>query len=81
MVLRLCDELDKAKDLNEYYKNTLQQHITNQIVPQIQKHRDEAMLREYVRQYQNFTILVHFMRKMFSYLVRISHQCPPNPII
>jgi hypothetical protein len=23
MVLRLCDELDKAKDLNEYYKKTL----------------------------------------------------------
>jgi hypothetical protein len=70
MVLRLCDELDKAKDLNEYYRNTLNSQLEKRIVPEILKYREDALLKEYVRQYKNFTILVHFMRKMFSYLDR-----------
>ena len=49
MVLRLCDELDKAKDLNEYYKKTLHDHISGTIVPNLNKLKDEALLKEYVR--------------------------------
>lgn len=37
VVVRLCDELDKAKDLNEYYKKTLQDHISNSIMPLLGK--------------------------------------------
>lgn len=70
MVLRLCDELDKAKDLNEYYKKTLNEHISNSIMPNLNKLKEEALLKEFVRQWQNYTILVHFMRKMFNYLDR-----------
>ena len=70
MVLRLCDDLDKAKDLNEYYKKTLHDHISNSILPNLRKLKDEFLLKEFVRQWQNYTILVHFMRKMFNYLDR-----------
>ena len=69
MVLKLCDELDKAKELNDYFKKTLQDHINNTINPSIRKLSEEALLKEFVRQWKNYTILVHFMRKMFSYLV------------
>ena len=70
MVLKLCDELDKAKDLNEYYKKTLQDHITESILPHLKKQKEESLLREFHKQWQNYTILVHFMRKMFNYLDR-----------
>lgn len=69
MVLTLCDELDKAKDLNDYYNKTLQDHIKNTVVPKISRQSGSALLKEFVRQWNNYTILVHFMRKMFNYLV------------
>jgi hypothetical protein len=49
MVLRLCDELDKAKELNDYFKNTLQNHITNTIVPHLKTQREDTLLKEFVR--------------------------------
>mmetsp|Transcript_8828 Transcript_8828/g.6568 ORF Transcript_8828/g.6568 Transcript_8828/m.6568 type:complete len:107 (+) Transcript_8828:156-476(+) len=70
MVLKLCDENDKAKDLNDYFRNTLLAHISQRIVPTLKKLRDDSLLKEFVRQWQNYTILVHFMRKMFNYLDR-----------
>ena len=73
MVLTLCDELDKAKDLNDYYNKTLQDHIKKTVVPKISLQQGAALLKEFVRQWNNYTILVHFMRKMFNYLV--SNQC------
>ena len=70
MVLTLCDELDKAKDLNDYYNKTLQDHIKKTVVPKISLQGGAALLKEFVRLWNNYTILVHFMRKMFNYLVR-----------
>jgi hypothetical protein len=49
MVLRLCDELDKAKDLNEYYKKTLQDHIQNTVLPNLKRQKEETLLKEFVR--------------------------------
>ena len=49
MVLKLCDENDKAKDLNDYFKKTLQDHIQKQIVPHLQKQREDTLLKEFVR--------------------------------
>jgi hypothetical protein len=49
MVLKLCDENDKAKDLNDYFKKTLQDHISKQIVPHLQKQREDTLLKEFVR--------------------------------
>jgi len=74
MVLRLCDELDKAKDLNDYFKKTLQDHIDGRVVPELQKKKDDVLLRDFVKEWKDYTILVHYMRKMFSYLV--SHISP-----
>ncbi len=70
MVLSLCDELDKAKDLNDYYNKTLKDHIKHTVVPKISTQTGDALLKEFVRQWNNYTILVHFMRKMFNYLDR-----------
>jgi hypothetical protein len=30
---------------------------------------EEVLLRVYIKEWKDFTILVHFMRKMFNYLV------------
>lgn len=70
MVLRLCDELDKAKDINDYFKKVLLEYINNKINPQLLKLQDETLVKEFTKQWQNYTILVNFMKKMFSYLVR-----------
>lgn len=71
MVLRLCDELDKAKDINDYFKLTLLKYINEKINPQLVKLQDETLVKEFTRQWNNYTILVNFMKKMFSYLVSI----------
>lgn len=73
MVLKLCDELDKAKELNDYFKQTLEKHIAKEILPHLQKLKQETLIKEFVKQWKDFTILVHYLRKMFSYLVLFSH--------
>ena len=72
MVLKLCDELDKAKELNDYFKQTLEKHIAKEILPHLQKLKQETLIKEFVKQWKDFTILVHYLRKMFSYLVTFS---------
>jgi hypothetical protein len=69
MVLKLCDELDKAADLNTYFKDTLVKHIEKVVVPDLKKKKEEVLLKDYVKEWKDYTILVHFMRKMFNYLV------------
>jgi hypothetical protein len=72
MVLRLCDELDKASELNVYFKETLVKHIDKTVLPELRKKKEEVLLKDFVKEWRDYTILVHFMRKMFSYLVHIS---------
>ena len=72
MVLRLCDELDKAGDLNIYFKETLISHIEKTVLPDLRKKKEEVLLKDYVKEWKDYTILVHFMRKMFNYLVRFT---------
>jgi hypothetical protein len=69
MVLRLCDELDKAKDLNDYFRKTLQDHVEKTVVPELKKKKDDVLLKDFVKEWKDYTILVHYMRKMFNYLV------------
>ena len=71
MVLKLCDELDKAADLNVYFKDTLTKHIEKIVLPDLKKKKEEVLLKDYVKEWKDYTILVHFMRKMFNYLVSI----------
>ena len=73
MVLRLCDELDKAKELNDYFKDTLVRHIEKTVLPDLRKKKEEILIQDFVKVWKDYTILVHFMRKMFSYLVRYIH--------
>jgi len=44
MVLRLCDELDKAKELNLYFKQTLIDHIDKHIIPELNSKKEEVLL-------------------------------------
>lgn len=69
MVLKLCDELDKASDLNNYFKKTLTDHIEKSVVPDLKKKKEDVLLRDFVKEWKDYTILVHYMRKMFNYLV------------
>lgn len=79
MVLRLCDELDKAKDINDYFKKILLNYINDRINPQLLKLQDETLVKEFTKQWQNYTILVNFMKKMFSYLVRYLSNSDTHP--
>ncbi len=49
VVLKLCDELDKAKDLNEYFKKVLHDYIANYSIPAMKKLKEEGLLQEFVR--------------------------------
>lgn len=69
-VLRMCDEFDKAKDLNQYYIDTLKNYISSKIVPNLNSKKGDQLLTEFVKEWQNYTVLVHFLRKMFNYLDR-----------
>lgn len=69
MVLKLCDELDKAAELNKYFKDTLINHIEKTVVPDLKKKKEDVLIRDFVKEWKDYTILVHYMRKMFNYLV------------
>lgn len=71
MVLKLCDELDKAKELYDYFKKLLTDHIENTLVPELKKKKEDLLLKDFVKEWKNYTILVHYLRKMFSYLVSL----------
>ena len=70
MVLRLCDELDKASELYVYFKETLIKHIEKTVLPDLKKKKEDVLIKDFVKEWKDYTILVHFMRKMFNYLVR-----------
>ena len=69
MVLKVCDELDKAKELHEYFKDKLTKHIKQNVLTELENKDEEVLLKVYIKEWKDFTILVHFMRKMFNYLV------------
>lgn len=72
MVLKICDELDKAKDLHDYYKNKLENHIKESVLKELENLEEEVLLKVYIKEWKDYTILVHFVRKMFYYLVRMA---------
>ena len=47
----------------------MQDYILKNIIPAFNSLRGMDLLKDYVRQWKNFTILVHFMRKLLNYLV------------
>lgn len=68
--MKLCDELDKAKELYDYFKKLLTDHIEKTLVPELRTRKEEVLLRGFLKEWRDYTILVHYLRKMFSYLVR-----------
>lgn len=70
VVLKICDELDKAKELHEYYKKKLTDYIEKVVLVSLEHKEEEVLLKYYIKQWKDFTILVHFIRKMFAYLDR-----------
>lgn len=72
MVLKICDELDKAKDLHDYYKKKLENHIKESVLKELENLEEEVLLKVYIKEWKDYTILVHFVRKMFYYLVRMA---------
>ena len=52
MILRLCDELDKASELYAYYKDLVQDYIKNKINNELKKLEGEGLLKAYVKSWQ-----------------------------
>jgi Cullin family len=70
VVLKVCDELDKAKELHEYFKKKLTSYIQQVVIKELDNKEEEVLLEHYIRQWKNYTIFSHFICKMFSYLDR-----------
>ena len=64
--------MDKAKDLHEYYKKKLENHIKESVLKELENLEEEVLLKVYIKEWKDYTILVHFVRKMFYYLVRMA---------
>ena len=62
--------MDKAKNLHEYFKQKLINHIQQNVLTELEKKEEELLLKNYIKEWKDYTILTHFMRKMFSYLDR-----------
>ena len=75
MVFKLCDELDKEKELYDFFNKILIEHLSNTVVPALLQVKEDVLIKEFVHQWKDFTILAHYLCKLFSYLVRyfISH--------
>jgi cullin 1 len=70
VVLKVCDELDKAKELHDYYKTKLESHIRMNVLSELEGKEEETLLKVFIKEWKDYTILVHFLRKMFNYLDR-----------
>jgi cullin 1 len=68
----LCDEADKAKDLYDIYKQRLKKYILDKVIPNVSKKQgnSQEFLKEYCKQWDQWTLLVLAMKKMFDYLDR-----------
>jgi len=44
VVLKICDELDKAKDLHEYFKKKLKKHIEENVLRALENKDEEGLL-------------------------------------
>lgn len=69
-MLKVCDELDKARELHEYFKQKLSQHIKSVVLIALEGKEEDILLKYYIKAWKDYTILVHFIRKMLSYLDR-----------
>ena len=69
-MLKVCDELDKARELHEYFKAKLTAHIKNVVLVVLENKEEDILLKYYINAWKDYTILVHFIRKMLSYLDR-----------
>ncbi len=70
MVHHLCDEEQKEENLYKYFNEKLISYITNNIIPKLKSNKGENLLKEFIKQWKNYTVLLHFMKKMFEYLDR-----------
>jgi cullin 1 len=70
VILKICDELDKARELHDYFKQKLTAHIKTVVLTSLDTKEGEVLLKYYIKEWKDYTILVHFIRKMFNYLDR-----------
>jgi hypothetical protein len=68
--MKLCDELSKDKEVHEYVKTILANHVTKTVVPELKKKKEDLLLKAYIKEWKDYIILVHYIRKIFAYLVR-----------
>lgn len=69
IVYKLADHKDHASQLYEYHKTTVKKHL-KYAVGKIGDLKGEPLLREYIKQLDDFTILVRWMSKVFNYIDR-----------
>jgi cullin 1 len=70
IVINISDEHDKAKDLVDYFRRTCKNYIKDTIVPQVLNRQGPELIREFTKNWKNFTLLVYFLAKILHYLDR-----------
>jgi len=69
IVLKICDEFDKAIKIYDYLLKTLTNHIKTSIMPAFEGKEGENLLKVYIKEWKDYILLAHFMKKVFFYIV------------
>lgn len=69
IVYKLADHKDHATELYDYHKKTIRDHLKEACI-KIGDLAGEPLLREYIQQLDNFTILARWLSKVFNYIDR-----------
>lgn len=71
--MKICDEIDRAWQLHDYFKNQLSQEIC-WIISQLEDLEGEIFLQSYIKGWDNYTLLANKMRLLFKYLVSYEYS-------
>eukprot|EP00743_Colponemidia_sp_Colp-15_P002736 GILK01002963.1.p1 GENE.GILK01002963.1~~GILK01002963.1.p1 ORF type:complete len:756 (-),score=135.64 GILK01002963.1:180-2396(-) len=75
-IIELADKDENGKKLYDFYASTIQDYISNEVVPICQKLQGEDLLTETAKRWEQHKILVYWMQRVFQYLDR--YHCPNN---
>jgi hypothetical protein len=57
--------MDKTKELLEFFKVKMTKHIKEVILVELESLEGEHLIKTYMKEWENFTLFSHFMRRMF----------------
>uniref|UniRef100_A0A7S0WZR9 Cullin family profile domain-containing protein n=1 Tax=Chlamydomonas leiostraca TaxID=1034604 RepID=A0A7S0WZR9_9CHLO len=71
---------DYSEQLYAKYKEAFNVYISERVLPSLREHRDEVLLKELYKRWENHKLMVRWLSRFFNYLDRyyvLRHSLPP----